>query len=212
MLLIRNITDPLKLTINRWSILLSFAPKPNTKTYLLYPLSGGFLTRYGRNLLWWLVVFLTLACLSVLELGISSIRKTFWPTDTEIFQELQNDKAIRQRFEDTVRAEEEGGGGDLDIAKDKKPSADEEREGEIRDLLDRPRVMMNTDADVVKSPVDVRESGDGLPNRSSIGHLTRRNLSTELQREDIELMSSNKRPMPKTRHSIDSAEMLGRRT
>ncbi|RDL39666.1 uncharacterized protein BP5553_04006 [Venustampulla echinocandica] len=195
-----------------WSILLSFAPKPNTKTYLLYPLSGGFLTRYGRNILWWLVVLLTLACLTVLELGISSIRKTFWPTDTEIFQELQNDKIIRQRFEETVRAEEEGGGGDVELEKEKKPSHDEEREGEIRELLDRPRVMTDTTANVVKSPVDVRDGGDGFPNRYPGGHLTRRNLSTEIaQRDDIEMVSST-HGVSKKRHSIDSAEVLGRRT
>jgi len=93
-----------------------------------------FLDHYGKNLLWWLVLSLTLAVLCLFELGVSSIRKTFWPTDTEVFQELQKDPIIRQRFEDTVRDEKDDHAAMVKAER-------EQREGEILEILNRPRVM-----------------------------------------------------------------------
>jgi phospholipid-translocating ATPase len=39
----------------------------------------------------------------IFEFGVASIRKTFWPVDTDVFQELQKDKALRRRFEISCR-------------------------------------------------------------------------------------------------------------
>ncbi|TVY82511.1 putative phospholipid-transporting ATPase [Lachnellula suecica] len=126
-----------------WNILLSVISKTKGDKNFLYPVAGSFLHRYGTNLLWWLVLFLTLAALVVLELGVSSVRKSFWPTDTDVFQELQKDASIRKRFEDAARGEQA------------------ESEVQIQELLDRPRVMdveVESDGDVeglsVKSPVE----------------------------------------------------------
>ncbi|KAF4631827.1 hypothetical protein G7Y89_g6304 [Cudoniella acicularis] len=187
-----------------WNILLSFAYKPRAKNYPTYPISGGFLRLWGRNLLWWLVLFLTLAALFLLELGISSVRKTFWPTDTEIFQELQKDKIIRRRFEETIRVEEEGG-GEVEMGTDMKTSFEEAREGEIQDLLDRPRVFMDRSADLVKSPV---EMGPQNVTRSGSGKLTRRKFSTdaELARDPDAIEMAP----PRLRHSLDIAKVLGK--
>jgi phospholipid-translocating ATPase len=124
-----------------WNSLLSLIFKPN-KTYPLYPMYQNFTSHYGRNFAWWLVLFLTLAALTLFELGVSSVRKTFWPSDTDVFQELQKDPMVRARFEETVRREAEGG-GEVPIGKEGrgKTSDEVEREGEIRELLERPRVM-----------------------------------------------------------------------
>ncbi len=54
------------------------------------------------------VLALTLVSVILLELGVSSIRKSFWPTDSELFQELQKDKAIQKRLEESLKAEENG--------------------------------------------------------------------------------------------------------
>merc|ERR1711964_321006 len=78
-----------------WTLLLSIVFTPG-KTYPLYAIEDGFLKGYGRDLLWWLVLILTLAALTLLELGVSSVRKAFWPTDVDLFQELQNDPVVRQ--------------------------------------------------------------------------------------------------------------------
>lgn len=205
-----------------WNILLSFAFKATTKVYPLYPVANGFLTRFGRNILWWLVVLLTLTSVVVLELGVSSIRKSFWPTDTDIFQVLQKDPAIRKRFEDTIKSEEDGYGG-MEMGKEK-TSMDLRGEREIQDILDGRRPSRagtgDNDADLdangalVKSPVD----SEGGMKRSLSGKLTRRKFSTENAvglvggtNEDIELASRFPFVAAQARRSVDIAEVLGRK-
>lgn len=166
-----------------WTLLLSLVFTPG-KTYPLYAIKDGFLKGYGRNLLWWLVLILTLAALILLELGVSSVRKSFWPTDVDLFQELQNDPAIRERFEDALKRENEGVNGTLNEngqqgPENAKMSVEDSarREGEIQELLERPRVMhvhahattRNEHGDVLKSPVDIGEQQ----------HLTRRKVSLD---------------------------------
>jgi phospholipid-translocating ATPase len=201
-----------------WTLLLSIVYKPG-KTYPLYPIKDGFLKFFGHDLLWWMVLALTLGSLILLEIGVSSVRKACWPTDTDVFQELQKDKVIRQRFEETIRAEQEGGG---EVEKrNKKNSMEARREGEIQELLDRPRLMTGgiTDAEVVRSPVvrsPVEMNESSMIRSASGSHLTRRKFSTDgyggrgRVTEEFEMVTRNS-VSPKTRHSVDIAEVLGRR-
>jgi len=161
-----------------WNLVLSALYKPSS-TYPLYPIYKSFIYYYGRNLLWWLLVLLTLAAVIVLELGVSSIRKTFWPTDTDVFQELQNDKVIRRRFEETIKAEEEG--GEVEMGKEEKTSMELRRESEIQELLDRPRVMnLDGTGNVVRSPVDIDDGTLLSRNGSGSRSLTRRKFSVDV--------------------------------
>lgn len=176
-----------------WTGILSLIFKPN-KTYPLYPMYENFTSHYGRNFAWWLVLILTLAALTLFELGVSSVRKTFWPSDTDVFQELQKDPIIRARFEETVRREREGGAS-VEMRREAagKTSEEVDREGEIRELLERPRVM----------------SGD------ESGNLHRRRISTDVGELEVERSypSSPQQQHQKTtfRHSVDIAEVLGGR-
>jgi phospholipid-translocating ATPase len=196
-----------------WTLFLSAVYKPG-KMYPLYPIKDGFIKFFGHDLLWWMVLALSLACLILLEIGASSVRKAFWPTDTDVFQALQKDKLIRQRFEETIRAEQEGG-GEVEMAREK-TSMQARREIEIQELLDRPRVMAGAviDAEVVRSPVEMNESS--VIRCASGSHLTRRKFSTDGHggrggpTEEYELVARKSVP-PKTRHSVDIAEILGRR-
>jgi phospholipid-translocating ATPase len=178
-----------------WTAVLSAIFKPN-KTFPLYPIYHDFLDHYGRNFTWWLVLFLTLAALTLFELGVSSIRKTFWPTDTDVFQELQKDSIIKARFEETVKRDA-GAVGTVEAVmgreNSQKTSNEMLREGEIQELLDRPRVM----------------AGAGMSRRAS-GSLHRRKISTDIN-ADIE-MSPGSPSKPTFRHSVDIAEILGGRT
>jgi len=151
---------------------------------------------------------LTLASLVLLELGVSSIRRTFWPTDTDVFQELQKDRIIRQRFE-TIRVDQEG--GEVEIGRDEKTSAEVRRESEIQELLDRPRVM-DGGADVVRSPVET--SGGSVGRRASGGNLTRRKFSVDVSADADGMWEFSPRSAvpPKMRHSLDIAEALGKRS
>lgn len=210
-----------------WTIVLSALYKPG-KSYLLYPIKNGFIHYFGTNLLWWLVLFLTLASLIVLELGVSSVRKSFWPTETDLFQELQKDPQIRKRFEERLKWEAEGGmGEEAATSKEQVKSsiykdAQQEREGEIQKLLERRRVM--PDAEVVRSPIDIDGSAGGIGGMArsrSGGNLTRRKFSVEGRKsafgndiEDFEMasrMTASSPSVPKTRHSVDVGELLGRR-
>ena len=192
-----------------WNLVLAGLYKPS-KTYPLYPIYRSFLDYYGRNLLWWLLVLLTLAALVVVELGVSSIRKTFWPTDTDVFQVLQKDSIIRKRFEETIRKEEEGSLSEVAMGSENKSSTDVQREDEIQDLLNRPRVMDldgEGDVTVVRSPVDI--GAETLPSRNgnSSHILTKRKFSVDV--DDLG-MGEREKVLPKTRHSVDIAEVLGR--
>jgi phospholipid-translocating ATPase len=180
-----------------WNVMLSFAWSPHTgKTYPLYPIADGFLTRFGHNLLWWLVVLLSLAGVICLELAASSIRKAFWPTDTDNFQELQKDPVIKHRFEETVAAEERGETNEtIEIGR-----TSLEREGEIQDLLDKRRRLADESGETVKSPTEHRSSTQ----------LTRRKHSVDAAMHDDDIELATRAP-PKTRHSVDIAEILGRR-
>ncbi|EPQ67156.1 Aminophospholipid translocase, partial [Blumeria graminis f. sp. tritici 96224] len=123
-----------------WQILLSVVQKPDVR-YHLYPVKDGFLHSFGANPSWWLVVVLSLTCLFVLEMSCSALRKGLWPTDTDIFQELQRDTLISRRFEDTLKAELYGGNlAEVSMGHDK-GSVEGLGEGEIQALLEQPRVM-----------------------------------------------------------------------
>jgi len=54
---------------------------------------------------WWLVLIFIVLCIAVLEYGVSSLRAAWWPTDVDIFQELEHDLEVRKRFEEASAME-----------------------------------------------------------------------------------------------------------
>lgn len=52
---------------------------------------------------WWITGLVTFTAFVIFELGVAIIRKTFWPVDTDVFQELEKDKALKRRFEISCR-------------------------------------------------------------------------------------------------------------
>jgi phospholipid-translocating ATPase len=204
-----------------WQIILSLLFKPG-KSYFLYPIKDGFVYYFGRNLLWWLVLILSLASVIVLELGVKSLKKSFWPTDTDLFQQLQKDPVIRKRFEDSVNAEEKPGSSGtathLDGGKGK-TSTDIHGEREIQELLSRPRIMPigmdGADAEVVRSPVETVDLNGHVQRTASGNHLTRRKISMDHGNDGYEAVTGELSPRKgsnvKTRHSIDIAEVLRRK-
>lgn len=45
----------------------------------------------------------TFTAFLIFEFGVASVRKTFWPVDTDVFQELEKDKAMKRKFEMACR-------------------------------------------------------------------------------------------------------------
>jgi phospholipid-translocating ATPase len=186
-----------------WTLLMATIYKPkNDKAYLQYPLYHDFYQHYGSDLSWWLNVILIVTALILFEIAVSSLRKTFWPTDTDVFQELEQDPIIRKRFEETVRNELEGNDDEVEMGREEgKGSYDLQRESDIQALLDRPRVMDNSPPHGPRSPI--------ILNRSETGSLRRR-VSTDVHAMmDIERSPrSTAPPPPMYRHSVDIAELL----
>lgn len=119
-----------------WNLLLSALQKSITNGYFQ---KDAFINHFGNTLLWWVVLLIILSSTMILDLSISSLRRAYFPGDTDIFQELQNDPVITRRFEETARGVE-----DVEMGRDKRSSEEIRREGEIQELLDRPRIMVGT--------------------------------------------------------------------
>ncbi|OKL60853.1 hypothetical protein UA08_03203 [Talaromyces atroroseus] len=72
-----------------------------------YRVRGGFFTGFGQNPTWWLTLIFIIICVYMYELSISALRKAIFPTDTDVFQELEQDKAFMARYNRTTALESE---------------------------------------------------------------------------------------------------------
>ena len=84
-----------------WNILLG-AIYPNDK---IYHVKHAFFVGFGRNPLWWLTLIFIILCVAVFEFGVTSLRSAYFPTDVDIFQELEQHIEIRKRFEEASAME-----------------------------------------------------------------------------------------------------------
>ncbi|KAI9816820.1 MAG: hypothetical protein M1827_001465 [Pycnora praestabilis] len=120
-----------------WNILLSVLYKTNT----VYDVKEGFLSRFGQNALWWLVLILILISCVMFEVAVGSLRLAYWPTDVDLFREYEQDLLIRKRFEEAASVELQQGWDRGDKKSTTELERAAQREGSIQDLLNRPRVM-----------------------------------------------------------------------
>jgi phospholipid-translocating ATPase len=63
-----------------------------------YRARGAFFNEFGRNLTWWLTLIFIVTCVYLLEFSVSALRKAFFATDADVFQELERDMAHKQQF------------------------------------------------------------------------------------------------------------------
>lgn len=70
-----------------------------------YRVRGGFFTGFGQNPTWWFTLIFIIICVYMYEFSISALRKAFFPTDTDVFQELEQDKAFMARCNGTTALE-----------------------------------------------------------------------------------------------------------
>ena len=68
-----------------------------------------------------------------LELAVLGIRKAFWPSDIEVFQELQNDEAIKRRLENLAEESKESNWGAKE-GRNNEDQKDGERQGLLKSL------------------------------------------------------------------------------
>ena len=129
----------------------------------IYDVRDGLLQRFGKNALWWFTLAMVVTSVWTFEIALRCFKGLVMESDVEVFQELEKDPLVNQRFE------EHAGVGTISqnrFGKIRRPSewveetrmmnrasdrsaADQmKREGEVQQLLNRPRVMFTeTSAD-----------------------------------------------------------------
>ena len=58
--------------------------------------------RFGRSGLWWLVLILASSAVLLWEVGVQAVRIAWWPSEVEIFQELERDPYWSGRFREVA--------------------------------------------------------------------------------------------------------------
>ncbi|WPG99859.1 putative haloacid dehalogenase-like hydrolase [Acrodontium crateriforme] len=150
-----------------WNIILACRYAKNHE----YNVKGGFLVRFGRDPLWWLVLILATAGCLLFEISVRAAKCAISPTDVEVFQTLESDLDVRKRFEEASAQWLQAGWhrgskkSSIELARD--VEVQQGREREVQALLDRPRVMSPTPAaaksgaavEMEEQPVFVAEEG-----------------------------------------------------
>ncbi|KAL8820599.1 MAG: hypothetical protein Q9223_001217 [Gallowayella weberi] len=126
-----------------WNLILSSMYKSN----VVYNVRDGFLDRFGRNALWWLTLILIVSACVGFEIGTKALKVAFMPADEDVFRELEKDEGARKRLERAaaVGLEDRVDDGATAEAMQRIRTHEEQerREGEVQELLDRPRVMFD---------------------------------------------------------------------
>ena len=126
-----------------WNILLSAFYTDN----VIYDVRNGFLYRFGRNPAWWLTLILIVVACWALEIGIKTMKCTWMPSDADCFRELEKDKVIRERFAQAAGVSESKGRRSTEVTSGAQRvrtlEEERQREGEVQEILDRPRHMRN---------------------------------------------------------------------
>ena len=129
-----------------WNIILSQTYSNN----VIYNVKDGFFDRFGRSPTWWLTLILIVTACWAVEIGVKTIKASWFPSDADVFRELEKDPVIRRRFEEAaavgLTANSSSGaptGNDTRTGSDLQPlrtaSEDVAREQEVQEMLNRPR-------------------------------------------------------------------------
>lgn len=120
-----------------------------------------------------MTLILIVVCTVWLEFGVRSLKAAYFPTDVDVFQDLERDLQIRKRFEEAAAMELQAGWhhgtkkSSFELQREEEVQV--QRENEVQDLLNRPRVM--NEAEPALSAVATEEETvfveDGLLRRST---------------------------------------------
>lgn len=197
-----------------WNLILSTLYSNN----VVYDVKDGLLVRFGRNALWWLTLIVIIFSVWAFEIAVRCLKCLWVESDVEIFQELEKDPGIRERFEEAANGEGRSSPGQLSRQpsewveetragmRDVRRTAEDQRkrEGEVEELLNRPRVMFaerTTDA------------GSGVRRRqhSESGEKDHKMVDIEMTSRELEDERDKGHAVgPRDRRSFDVHEMLRR--
>ncbi|KAJ9613548.1 drs2 neo1 protein [Cladophialophora chaetospira] len=181
-----------------WNLILSCIYPFNP----VYNVNHAFLDRFGRNLLWWLTLILTVAAVCLVEVMIKTVKATFWPSDVDTFQGLEQDREVRKRFEEAAADLLQQGWdrgtkkSSLDIAREAAEQV--EREAQVEELLNKPREMQP------KKRPKTKRNESGISTKSGGSARGQQNLATDSHE------MTEAQPPPQGRKSIDIGELFSK--
>lgn len=76
-----------------WLLILNKVISPTMNVYLVY---DTFTRNFGAHLAWWTTLLLAFIGPIVLELVVQSVRRVYWPTDTDLMQRMEQDTNAQQ--------------------------------------------------------------------------------------------------------------------
>lgn len=74
-----------------------------------YVVKWAFLRNFGKSGMWWIMHAVILSALVVFELAIIVVRRTFWPTDTDLAQEMEHVDGVMEIMKEHAAERGEGG-------------------------------------------------------------------------------------------------------
>lgn len=206
-----------------WNLALSAIYSNN----VIYDVRDGLLHRFGRNALWWLTLVMVVASVWTFEIALRCLKGLLLESDVEVFQELEKDPLVKQKFDEhadldatprnrfsPIRRPSEWVEETRMLNRASDPSAADQmkREGEVQQLLDRPRVMFSEVSADERGGVRRRQHSESEERAESAGNVET-NISDTLveddEREKGHAVKSPKEP-PLSGRSFDVQEMLKR--
>lgn len=108
-----------------WDMFLSYvySQKPSKIMFV----HDGLFQRFGRDLSFWVTMLIGITCALVYDVIIQTLRLQVRPTETEIFQELQHDKAVWKRMEKEAAYE-------LQLSNEGRPSYQSEDDNDVESM------------------------------------------------------------------------------
>ena len=196
-----------------WMLILSATYENN----VIYDVREGFLERFGRDTLWWLTLILVLAACWVLEIGVKTAQRSWFPSDADCFRELEKDAAIKKRFEQAAimdsatsskfdPAERNGR-----LPSRRTTEEDRQREGEVQEMLDHPRHSRGTSGGehAVKTVSTLRRRQLSEPEVKTSEHkVSFVEVKEDARDEDADDDANGREEPP--RKSVDVQELLRR--
>ncbi|KAK3685126.1 hypothetical protein B0T22DRAFT_516968 [Podospora appendiculata] len=89
-----------------WNIFLSAIYQRLPAPYIV---RSAFTKGFGRNATWWIVCFLALSALIMLEVTVKLLRKSLWPTDQDLMQEVEHIDGVLDVMKDHAAERGEAG-------------------------------------------------------------------------------------------------------
>ncbi|ODH52983.1 hypothetical protein GX48_00851 [Paracoccidioides brasiliensis] len=174
-----------------WNLIFSARYKINA----IYNVRDNFVSRTGRNLPWWVTLFLIVMTVILFEISVTALRVTLFPTDVDYFQEYEQDLDVRKRFEEAAALELQQGWdrgtkkSSLEVLRE--AEIDAEREMQVQELLDRRATVVEGEAVGGHSGNSGSGRGCGSGRRYGLGKEGKKHHN-DVQMEEADL--GNNRP------------------